>query len=116
MDERVLPASPRRIPSPSYRLWSQRGEWERRLTAALILLLVLAVSNQSRISKGCVFLSRGTTHSGYRRSLLVSCHMALTDPPRPTLAERLQQYSREILMALALTVAALAILFVTFGS
>jgi hypothetical protein len=42
--------------------------------------------------------------------------MALTDPPRPTLAERLQQYSREILMALALTVAALAILFVTFGS
>jgi hypothetical protein len=36
--------------------------------------------------------------------------------PRPSLADRLQQHLREILMALALTVAALALLYVTFAN
>jgi hypothetical protein len=42
--------------------------------------------------------------------------MAPPDLPRLSLADRLHRYRREIFMALALTLAALAILFVTFGN
>jgi len=42
--------------------------------------------------------------------------MAPRDLPRPRLSARLQQRSSEILMALALTVAALALLYVTFAN
>jgi len=42
--------------------------------------------------------------------------MAPPDLPRASLTDRLQRNKREILMALALTVAALAILLITFAS
>jgi hypothetical protein len=42
--------------------------------------------------------------------------MVPPDLPRSSLADRAHRYRREILMALALTLAALAILLVTFGN
>jgi hypothetical protein len=42
--------------------------------------------------------------------------MAPPDLPGLSLVDRLHRYRREIFMALALTLAALAILFVTFGN